>query len=118
MPRQHELSSRDAYDANGRLHHLAVGRSHDAARQGRVHMKPFDVVIQRGTNHAWVNKGKEPALLVAVLVDAKPLRERTSASSARARALGVDRQFDDRIQTGAGEYTWAGPGTANSFIGG
>jgi len=30
-------------------------------------------VIQRGTNHAWVNKGKEPALLVAVLVDAKAL---------------------------------------------
>jgi len=41
--------------------------------KGEVHMKPFDVVIQRGTNHAWVNKGKEPALLVAVLVDAKRL---------------------------------------------
>jgi hypothetical protein len=41
--------------------------------KGEVHMKPFDVVIQRGTNHAWVNKGREPALLVAVLVDAKPL---------------------------------------------
>jgi hypothetical protein len=38
-----------------------------------VHMKPFDVVSHRGTNHAWGNKGKEPALLVAVLVDAKPL---------------------------------------------
>jgi mannose-6-phosphate isomerase-like protein (cupin superfamily) len=32
-------------------------------------LKPFDCVIQRGTNHAWVNRGKEPALLVAVLVD-------------------------------------------------
>jgi quercetin dioxygenase-like cupin family protein len=41
--------------------------------KGEVHMKPLDVVIQRGTNHAWVNKGKEPALLVAVLVDARPL---------------------------------------------
>jgi quercetin dioxygenase-like cupin family protein len=41
--------------------------------KGEVHMKPLDVVIQRGTNHGWVNKGKEPALLVAVLVDAKPL---------------------------------------------
>jgi mannose-6-phosphate isomerase-like protein (cupin superfamily) len=33
-------------------------------------LKPFDVVVQRGTNHAWINKGKEPALLVAVLIDA------------------------------------------------
>jgi len=34
-------------------------------------LKPGDVVIQRGTNHAWINHGKEPALLVAVLVDAE-----------------------------------------------
>jgi quercetin dioxygenase-like cupin family protein len=32
-------------------------------------LKPFDVVIQRGTNHAWVNRGSEDALLMAVLVD-------------------------------------------------
>jgi hypothetical protein len=32
-------------------------------------LKPFDVVIQRGTNHAWVNRGPEDALLMAVLVD-------------------------------------------------
>lgn len=33
-------------------------------------LKPFDVVIQRGTNHAWTNRGTEPALLVAILNDA------------------------------------------------
>ena len=38
-----------------------------------VPMKPFDVLIQRGTNHGWANYGTEPALLVAVLVDAWPL---------------------------------------------
>ena len=32
-------------------------------------LKPGDVVIQRGTNHAWICKGSEPALLVAVLID-------------------------------------------------
>jgi mannose-6-phosphate isomerase-like protein (cupin superfamily) len=32
-------------------------------------LRPFDVVIQRGTNHAWVNRGSEDALLMAVLVD-------------------------------------------------
>ena len=34
-----------------------------------VDLHPHDVVIQRGTNHAWVNKGTEPALLIAVLID-------------------------------------------------
>ena len=33
-------------------------------------LKPGDVVIQRATNHAWVNHGKETALLVAILIDA------------------------------------------------
>ena len=40
---------------------------------GEVKMRPFDVLIQRGTNHGWVNYGEEPALLVAVLIDAEPL---------------------------------------------
>ena len=40
---------------------------------GEVAMKPFDVLIQRGTNHGWVNYGEEPALLVAVLIAAYPL---------------------------------------------
>lgn len=34
-----------------------------------VDLKPFDVVVQRGTNHAWLNNGDEPALLIAVLID-------------------------------------------------
>jgi uncharacterized cupin superfamily protein len=39
--------------------------------KGEVDLKPFDVVVQRGTSHAWVNKGKEPALIAAVRIDAK-----------------------------------------------
>ncbi len=34
-----------------------------------VDLKPFDVVVQRGTNHAWVNNGSETALFIAVLID-------------------------------------------------
>ncbi len=33
-------------------------------------LKPGDVVIQRATNHGWVNRGEETALLVAVLIHA------------------------------------------------
>jgi len=39
--------------------------------EDEVKIKPFDVVVQRGTNHAWVNNGTEPALLIAVLIDSK-----------------------------------------------
>jgi mannose-6-phosphate isomerase-like protein (cupin superfamily) len=38
-----------------------------------VDLKPFDVVIQRGTNHGWINKGSKPALIAAVMIDAEPI---------------------------------------------
>jgi hypothetical protein len=40
--------------------------------EGEVDMKPMDVVVQRGTNHAWANRGTEPAVLAGVLMDAVP----------------------------------------------
>ncbi len=33
-----------------------------------VELKPFDAVVQRGVGHSWHNTGREPALLVAVMV--------------------------------------------------
>jgi len=38
--------------------------------ESEVHLKAGDVVIQRGTNHAWSNRGKETCLIAFVLVDA------------------------------------------------
>ena len=38
--------------------------------EDEVRLKPFDVVVQRGTNHAWLNNGTDPALFIAVLIDA------------------------------------------------
>lgn len=38
--------------------------------EDEVTLRPFDAVVQRGTNHYWVNRGTEPAILVGVLVDA------------------------------------------------
>ena len=31
-------------------------------------LKPFDVVVQRSTNHAWVCTSQDPALFIAVLI--------------------------------------------------
>ncbi|MBI4519319.1 MAG: cupin domain-containing protein [Gemmatimonadetes bacterium] len=37
--------------------------------EGEVTLKPFDVVVQRGTNHGWVNRGVQPALLAIAMID-------------------------------------------------
>jgi mannose-6-phosphate isomerase-like protein (cupin superfamily) len=39
--------------------------------EDEVDLKPFDVVIQRGTNHAWINRNGQGALLAAILIDAE-----------------------------------------------
>lgn len=38
-----------------------------------VTLKAGDILIQRGTNHAWANRSSAPAKIAVVLVDAKPL---------------------------------------------
>jgi quercetin dioxygenase-like cupin family protein len=37
---------------------------------GEIHLKAGDVLIQQGTNHAWVNRGSEPCRIAFVLIDA------------------------------------------------
>ena len=36
-----------------------------------VHLQAGDVLVQQGTNHAWVNRGARPCRIAFVLVDAK-----------------------------------------------
>jgi quercetin dioxygenase-like cupin family protein len=38
-----------------------------------IKLKAGDVLVQRGTNHAWINHGTEPARVAFVLIDAKPV---------------------------------------------
>jgi mannose-6-phosphate isomerase-like protein (cupin superfamily) len=38
--------------------------------ESEVHLNAGDVVIQRGTNHAWVNRGNQPCKVAFVLMDA------------------------------------------------
>jgi quercetin dioxygenase-like cupin family protein len=48
-----------------------------------VRLGPGDVVVQRGTNHGWRNRGIAPARVAFVLIDAQPLgigRPRVRAS--------------------------------------
>jgi uncharacterized cupin superfamily protein len=38
-----------------------------------VKMKAGDVMVQRGTNHAWANRSNQRARVAFVLIDAVPL---------------------------------------------
>jgi len=39
-----------------------------------VPLKPGDIVVQRGTMHAWVNTGNEPCVFAFILIDADPVK--------------------------------------------
>jgi len=40
---------------------------------GETVLRAGDVLIQRGTSHAWVNRSTKPCRMAAVMLDAKPL---------------------------------------------
>jgi quercetin dioxygenase-like cupin family protein len=49
-----------------------------------VHLKQGDVLVQRGTIHNWVNRGKEACVIAFVLISAKPV----SAAGKALNAVG------------------------------
>ncbi|MFL5088170.1 MAG: cupin domain-containing protein [Xanthobacteraceae bacterium] len=54
--------------------------------QSTVKLKQGDIMVQRGTNHAWANRSNARARVAFVLIDAKPLgigHPITGAASAR-----------------------------------
>jgi hypothetical protein len=40
---------------------------------GESKMVGGDVLVQRGTNHAWANRSGAPCIMAFVLIDAQPL---------------------------------------------
>lgn len=50
-----------------------------------ITLRPGDVLIQRGTYHAWANRGDKPCRLAVVLLDAVPKRERSVSGLVSAR---------------------------------
>ncbi|MGI4813601.1 MAG: cupin domain-containing protein [Janthinobacterium lividum] len=50
---------------------IISGRLRLVMDEGETLLQPGDVVIQRGTNHAWSNPDDTPCLLAAIMLDAK-----------------------------------------------
>jgi quercetin dioxygenase-like cupin family protein len=51
-----------------------------------IHLKTGDVLVQRGTVHAWVNRGTEVCRIAVVNIDAKDLGAKSKRSSAKTRS--------------------------------
>jgi naringenin degradation protein FdeH len=49
------------------------GEIHALMDEGEVRLSAGDVLIQRGTNHAWSNRTDAPAYVAFVLIDAEPV---------------------------------------------
>lgn len=50
-----------------------------------VTLRAGDVLIQRGTNHAWLNRSDKPCRLAVVLIDGAPKRDGSIAGMVNAR---------------------------------
>jgi uncharacterized cupin superfamily protein len=50
---------------------LLSGEMVAVMEQGEVIMRAGDVLIQRGTNHAWSNRSGRPARMAFILIDGK-----------------------------------------------
>lgn len=50
---------------------ILAGELYLIMEEGETLLKPGDIVIQRGTNHAWSNRGTTPCIQLAVLIDAQ-----------------------------------------------
>jgi len=53
---------------------VVKGEIHAVMEKGETLLRAGDVLVQRGTNHSWSVRGKEPCLVAFVLVGAEPLK--------------------------------------------
>lgn len=48
---------------------ILSGRISLVLDSGEYDLRPGNIVVQRGTAHSWINKGRDPAVFVAVMID-------------------------------------------------
>jgi len=81
MLREMGIAGRDADPRHATMHRtrsidyavVISGEIDMLLDDSEVCLKAGDVLVQRGTNHAWVNRGKEGCRIAFVLIDAEEL---------------------------------------------
>ena len=73
-PRAEDIAKHPTMHKTDSIDYLVIisGEMSMVMEEGEVMLHAGDCIVQRGTNHAWVNRSGKPCLLAAVLIDAKP----------------------------------------------
>ncbi len=74
QPREQDSARHASMHKTNSIDYLVVtsGEMWMVMEEGETLLRAGDCVVQRGTNHAWVNKSDKPCVLMAILIDAKP----------------------------------------------
>jgi mannose-6-phosphate isomerase-like protein (cupin superfamily) len=73
-PRAEDSAKHQSMHKTNSIDYLVVllGEMSMVMEDGEVLLKTGDCIVQRGTNHAWVNKSGKPCVLAAILIDGVP----------------------------------------------
>ena len=73
-PRAEDSAKHPTMHKTDSIDYLVVisGEMSMVMEEGEVLLRQGDCIVQRGTNHAWVNRGNRPCLLAAILIPAVP----------------------------------------------
>jgi len=73
-PRAEDSAKHPSMHKTNSIDYLVViaGEMWMVMEEGEVLLRQGDCIVQRGTNHAWVNKSDKPCLLAAILIDSVP----------------------------------------------
>lgn len=74
LPTAEDSARHPSMHATDSIDYLVVisGEMYMIMEEGEVLLQPGDCIVQRGTKHAWSNRGTEPCVMAAILIDAHP----------------------------------------------
>lgn len=74
LPTAEDTARHPSMHATDSIDYLVVisGELHMIMEEGEILLQPGDCIVQRGTKHAWSNRGTEPCVMAAILIDAHP----------------------------------------------
>lgn len=73
LPTAEDSAKHPSMHATDSVDYLVVisGEMYMIMEEGEILLRAGDCIVQRGTKHAWCNRGSVPCVMAAILIDAK-----------------------------------------------
>ncbi|MDE2074658.1 MAG: cupin domain-containing protein [Alphaproteobacteria bacterium] len=74
LPTAEDTAKHPSMHVTNSVDYLVVisGETYMIMEDGEILLRAGDCIVQRGTKHAWSNRGNVPCIMAAILVDAEP----------------------------------------------